>query len=156
MASLRCFTSGSLGISAVAAALLLSACSGMGGMGESKGGATGAASSTGSATAGSTPPAVRVSGGMLTDPQGRTLYTFDKDVTGSGKSVCNGQCAVNWPPLLAQPGMSGMGEYSIVTRDDGTRQWAYRGKPLYRFAKDAQPGDRTGDNVGNVWRVARP
>lgn len=145
MAFPRYLASGRLGISAtLAAAVLVSACAGMGGHGGS------------GTTSGNMPPTVRVNDGVLTDPQGLTLYTFDRDTAGSGKSVCNGQCAVNWPPLLAQPGMSPTGSYTIISRDDGMRQWAYRGKPLYRFARDAKPGDRTGDNVNNVWHVAKP
>jgi predicted lipoprotein with Yx(FWY)xxD motif len=75
---------------------------------------------------------------------------------GSGKSVCNGQCATNWPPLVASAGAMGSGDWTVVVRDDGTRQWAYRGKPVYYWAKDTKPGDRTGDNVNNVWHLARP
>ena len=26
-------------------------------------------------------------------------------------------------------------------RDDGSRQWAFKGKPLYYWAKDQKPGD---------------
>jgi predicted lipoprotein with Yx(FWY)xxD motif len=48
------------------------------------------------------------------------------------------------------------GDYTIVVRDDGSRQWAYKGKPLYLWVKDSKPGDRTGDGVNNVWRLARP
>jgi len=44
----------------------------------------------------------------------------------------------------------------VITRDDGQRQWAYKGKPLYGWAKDSKPGDRTGDGFNNVWRLARP
>jgi len=47
-------------------------------------------------------------------------------------------------------------EYSIIRRDDGTSQWAYKGKPLYFWAKDAKPGDRSGDGVNQVWHLARP
>ena len=43
--------------------------------------------------------AVQAKEGILTTPSGMTLYTFDKDVAGSGKSVCNGPCATNWPPV---------------------------------------------------------
>ncbi len=43
-----------------------------------------------------------------------------------------------------------------MTRDDGRRQWAYKGKPLYTWARDQQPGDRTGDGFNNLWRVAKP
>ncbi len=92
--------------------------------------------------------------GALVGPNGMTLYTFDRDA--GGKSMCNGPCATNWPPLMAPAGVGASGDWSIVTRDDGRRQWAYRGKPVYYWIKDAKPGDRTGDGVNNVWRLARP
>jgi len=97
-------------------------------------------------------PAVEV----LTDGKGMTLYVFDRDVAGSGKSMCNGPCAVAWPPLLAAGDVSAFGQYTIITRDDGIKQWAYKGKPLYTWTKDTRPGDRTGDNFNNVWRLATP
>ncbi|MCW2236581.1 COG4315 family predicted lipoprotein [Azospirillum canadense] len=93
-------------------------------------------------------------GSMLTDSKGMTLYVFDKDA--GGKSACNGPCATNWPPLMASADAKPMGDYTVVTRDDGAKQWAYKGKPLYTWAKDAKAGDTTGDNVNNVWHVARP
>jgi predicted lipoprotein with Yx(FWY)xxD motif len=97
-----------------------------------------------------------VAGGVLTGPNGMTLYTFDKDTAGSGKSVCNGPCATNWPPLMAADTDSGYGDYSIVTRDDGKKQWAMKGKPLYYWVKDSKPGDMTGDGFNKVWQVAKP
>jgi predicted lipoprotein with Yx(FWY)xxD motif len=97
----------------------------------------------------------KVADGVLTNPAGMTLYTFDRDAADSGKSVCNGPCATNWPPLLAAADAKGMGAWSIVTRDDGAKQWAYKGKPLYLWAKDQKPGDRTGDGFNNVWRIAK-
>lgn len=98
----------------------------------------------------------KVSDGVLTNPAGMTLYTFDNDPVGAGKSVCNGPCATSWPPLMAASGAHAMGDYSIVSRDDGGQQWAYKGKPLYLWVKDTKPGDRTGDGFRNVWRVAKP
>lgn len=97
-----------------------------------------------------------VTDGALTGKNGMTLYTFDRDTTGSGKSMCNGPCATNWPPLLAGADAKASGDYSIVTRDDGQKQVAYKGKPLYYWVKDAKPGDRTGDGFNNVWRTAKP
>lgn len=94
--------------------------------------------------------------GVFVGPNGMTLYTFDRDAAGSGKSACNGQCAVNWPPLMASASDQPAGDWTIVTRDDGARQWAFRGKPVYYWVKDARPGDRTGDGVNNAWRLARP
>ena len=93
---------------------------------------------------------------MLVGESGMTLYTFDRDTVGSGKSACNGQCATNWPPLIVIGAMEPSGGYTVVTRDDGRKQWAYKGRPLYFWAKDAKPGDTTGDNVNNVWHIARP
>lgn len=97
-----------------------------------------------------------LSNDMLTGNRGMTLYVFDKDVAGSGKSVCNGPCATNWPPLYAADSDSASGDYSIIVRDDGKKQWALKGKPLYYWAKDQNPGDKTGDGFNNVWHVAKP
>ena len=100
-------------------------------------------------------PAI-TSGGMLTGANGMTLYTFDKDVAGSGKSVCNGPCATNWPPLFAADSDAATGDYAIVVRDDGKKQWAFKGKPLYFWVKDQKPGDTSGNGVNQVWRTATP
>ena len=97
-----------------------------------------------------------VSGGVLTGSNGMSLYIFDKDAAGSGKSACNDGCAANWPPLLAMSGDTASGDYTIITRDDGKKQWAFRGKPLYYWAKDQKPGDKTGDGFNSVWHLAKP
>lgn len=94
--------------------------------------------------------------GVLVGPTQMTLYTFDRDAAGSGKSVCNGPCAANWPPLQAKAGDKAQGDWSIVMRDDGSRQWAYKGRPLYHWIKDSKPGDRSGDGFNNAWRLATP
>jgi predicted lipoprotein with Yx(FWY)xxD motif len=94
-------------------------------------------------------------GNVLTDAKGMTLYTFDKDA--DGKSACNGPCATNWPVLKAEASDAAADGYTVITRDDGSRQWAYKGKPLYTFAKDQKPGDITGDGFLNgAWRLAMP
>jgi len=98
----------------------------------------------------------KVADGVFVGSNGMTLYTFDRDAAGSGKSVCNGPCATNWPPLMVDDGASASGDWSVVTRDDGKKQWAYKGKPVYFWAKDAKPGDKTGDGFNNVWRLAKP
>jgi predicted lipoprotein with Yx(FWY)xxD motif len=94
-------------------------------------------------------------GPVLTDAKGMTLYTFDKD--SGGKSACNGKCAENWPPLLAAATDKPEGAYTIIKRDDGKMQWAYKGKPLYTWVKDGKPGDITGDGFLNgAWHIAKP
>lgn len=91
--------------------------------------------------------------GMLTDAGGRMLYTFDKDA--AGKSNCNGQCAVNWPPFAAAADSKSAGDYSVVVRDDGSKQWALQGKPLYYFIGDAKPGDSNGEGKLGVWHTVK-
>jgi len=98
----------------------------------------------------------KVEAGALVDKAGMTLYTFDKDMAGSGKSACNGGCAKNWPPLMASASDAAQGGWSVITRDDGSKQWAYKGKPVYLWIKDQKPGDKTGDGFRNVWHVATP
>ncbi|MCZ4282218.1 hypothetical protein O4H49_15625 [Kiloniella laminariae] len=93
-------------------------------------------------------------GSVLTDSKGMTLYTFAND--SDGKSTCNGGCAQAWPPLLVQGETEETDEFTKITRDDGTQQWAYKGKALYGWVQDKNPGDVTGDNFKNVWHVAKP
>lgn len=89
---------------------------------------------------------------VLTDAKGMTLYTFDKDE--AGKSNCYDQCATNWPPLAADAAAKADGDFTIVDRTDGTKMWAFKGKPLYLWVKDTKAGDTTGDGVGGVWHTA--
>ena len=98
----------------------------------------------------------KFSDGVLVGAKDMTLYTFDRDTAGSGTSVCNEKCAVLWPPLMADAGAASKGDWSVVTRNDASKQWAYKGRPLYYWIKDQKSGDRTGDNVNNVWHVVRP
>jgi predicted lipoprotein with Yx(FWY)xxD motif len=94
-------------------------------------------------------------GKVLTNDKGMTLYVFDKD--SGGKSACNGPCAGSWPPLTAGASAMPMGDYSIITRDDGSKQWAYKSRPLYTWKNDNKPGDITGDGFLNgAWHIAQP
>jgi predicted lipoprotein with Yx(FWY)xxD motif len=86
------------------------------------------------------------------DGKGMTLYTFDKDE--GGKSACTGDCAQAWPALAAPATAMAFGDWSVVTRDDGSKQWALKGKPLYTYSKDAKPGDGTGNGLDGVWHIA--
>lgn len=92
-------------------------------------------------------------GEVLTDAKGMTLYTFDKDAAGA--SNCYDACAQKWPPLAVAAEAMADGKYTTVERKDGSRQWAYDGRPLYLWQNDKKPGDVTGDGVGGVWHVAK-
>ena len=63
-------------------------------------------------------------GKTFVDVKGMTLYTFDKDA--GGKSMCNGTCAQNWPPMPAGTSPVNTGDWTAVTRDDGRKMWAYK------------------------------
>lgn len=105
--------------------------------------------------------ATTAKGSVLTDSAGFSLYTFDNDKTATA-SACTGGCASTWPAVTttaaAPPsGVAGAtGAFTLFTRDDGTKQVAYNGKPLYRYTPDKAPGDTNGDGVGGVWHLAKP
>jgi predicted lipoprotein with Yx(FWY)xxD motif len=92
-------------------------------------------------------------GQVMTTPEGMTVYTFDKDTAGT--SACYGGCAEEWPPVTAACDAQPYGRMSIVARTDGTRQWAYDGKPLYLYDDDTKPGDAEGDGEHGVWHVVK-
>ena len=92
-------------------------------------------------------------GKVYTDEKGMTLYIFDKDE--ANKSNCYDDCAKAWPPFMAAADAQPEGEWTIVERSDGTKMWAYEGKPVYTYVKDTKPGDVTGDGVGGVWHVSK-
>jgi predicted lipoprotein with Yx(FWY)xxD motif len=87
---------------------------------------------------------------VLTTPEGKTLYVLASDME-FGKSACNGTCAMMWPPFTAPAEAKPLNDWTIFTRDDGSRQWAYKGKPLYTYSKDEKPGDAKGHNVLQIW-----
>ena len=92
---------------------------------------------------------------VLADGTMMTLYTFAKDMP--GVSNCNDNCVKNWPPLAAAADAKPMGDWTIITRADGTKQWAYKGMPLYKWSKDAKPGDTGGEGMGQgAWKIAAP
>jgi predicted lipoprotein with Yx(FWY)xxD motif len=102
------------------------------------------------ATAGMQIPAMAMA---YADAHGKTLYTYDKDDQ-PGKSACNDDCAKAWPALAAAADAKPFGEWSVVTRADGSKQWAFKGKPLYTYAEDKMPMDGSGNGKDGVWHIA--
>jgi predicted lipoprotein with Yx(FWY)xxD motif len=99
----------------------------------------------------------KAANGMLVDENGMTLYTFDADAQAAdGASACTGQCATIWPAAKADDNDRGHGDWTLVKTADGQQQWAYKGHRLYRFSKDAKPGDMNGDGFKGVWHMAQP
>jgi len=100
------------------------------------------------------PTIVKASNGVFMGEKGMTLYIFANDKE-PNKSACNGNCASTWPPLKAADSDKDMGDWKVISRDDGTKQWSYKGKPVYYFAMDKAEGDKAGEGRGNgAWHVA--
>jgi predicted lipoprotein with Yx(FWY)xxD motif len=99
-------------------------------------------------------------GTYLVGPNGMTLYYFTRDIT-PGQSACFGRCLEAWPPLLVEDGQELVagdgvtGTLGAIPSEDGPMHATYRGRPLYYWQGDTEPGQTTGEGVGNVWFVAQ-
>jgi predicted lipoprotein with Yx(FWY)xxD motif len=99
-------------------------------------------------------------GNYLSNLQGLTLYTFDNDQNGT--SSCTGACAQIWPPYTPAASTGPITSeqlptgFTMITRPDGTIQYAWKGKPLYTFTSDQKPGDISGNGVMGIWHIATP
>ena len=100
------------------------------------------------------PLEVKLVDGAFRTQGGEPLYTYRND-TMVGMSHCFEACAVSWPPLLAAPQPQPSPDWTLVTREDGSRQWAYRDKPLYT---SSLPYARVKAALapGGVWEPAQP
>ncbi len=105
-----------------------------------------------------TPPGVRATetmnfdGKVLVDPRGMTLYVSDADKP--NVSTCAAACARTWVPLEAPRLAIAIGDFAPISRPDGTKQWAFKARPLYTYAGDAKAGEAKGEGVGGQWRQA--
>jgi predicted lipoprotein with Yx(FWY)xxD motif len=94
-------------------------------------------------------------GQIFVDANGMTLYTFDRDTSGRS-STCEDKCTERWIPLAASADAEAKGDFTVITRSDGSKMWAYRYRPLYTSQYDKTPGDINGFDSANLWHVARP
>ena len=91
-------------------------------------------------------------GSLLADSAGMTLYTYDNDY--ANESTCTGVCSTNWPPFLVEGKPIYIPRnFTIIEREGGQLQWAYKNKPLYRWNRDQVIGDTTGDNFNSLWHI---
>ncbi len=94
-------------------------------------------------------------GSYMTDFNGVTLYTYDND--SSGVSNCNTGCIETWPAYTS--GAVNQGSFptdiTVITRSDGTKQFAYKGKPLYYYSGDKTSGDVNGNGIGGIWHIIK-
>jgi uncharacterized surface protein with fasciclin (FAS1) repeats len=90
-------------------------------------------------------------GGTNSSQPGLTLYVFDSDLGTSG-SACNDGCATTWPPVIVDDAeVNNIPGLSLITRDDGSSQAAFKGRPLYFYANDTAAGDTNGQAVNGAW-----
>jgi len=126
------------------------------------------------------PPGITVqhydAGEVLADEQGWSLYVFECDssspvpaksenqlvcsdlklpAVGPGVPHCVGRCTEAWPPVYAKADAVAEGDFTLVGRADGRKQWAFRGWPLHRYGEEFKIGQSWGDG-GGFWNVARP
>ena len=90
---------------------------------------------------------------QMVSQEGNSLYFFLQDK--ENDSNCNGGCLANWPAFfddsLVLPSFLEESDFAVFDRDNGEKQLAYKGMPMYFFANDNQRGDINGHEVGDVW-----
>lgn len=99
-------------------------------------------------------PPLKRRNAIMVDHLGRGVYTYDLDKDPS-RSACDDMCRILWPPIFAASGAQPRGRLGIADRNDGSRQWTWDGKPLYRWISDRRRGEAGGDGVAGVWRLVR-
>jgi predicted lipoprotein with Yx(FWY)xxD motif len=91
---------------------------------------------------------------VLANKAGFTLYLFVPD--SSTKSVCYGECAAYWPPVIGKPvaGPGVTGRLGTIERSGGSLQATYDGHPLYTYVADSSRGQAKGNAInlnGGYW-----
>lgn len=97
-----------------------------------------------------------VSGQYAVGSNGMTLYWSNKDT--KGVSNCTGSCASIWPPYTTTTTPKNLpANVTLITRSDGSMQFAYKGMPLYYYSGDQKVGDTNGSGFNNgQWNLVNP
>ena len=90
----------------------------------------------------------------LVDRNGMTIYAFLGEARDDRQACFGESCETQWKPMVASELAHGVGDFSLVIRADGSRQWAYKNQPLYTFDGDLVPGAAAGRDVDKRWHVA--
>jgi predicted lipoprotein with Yx(FWY)xxD motif len=91
----------------------------------------------------------------LTDSNGFTLYAFDGDIKSEKRECMTSTCEARWQPVAAAALAAAFGDFTVVTRIDGSQQWAYKKRPLFTNSVDQLPGDALAANLDKRWTVAK-
>ena len=95
----------------------------------------------------------------MADDKGMVLYTYDRDTKGAAASACTGNCVVNWPLFVAPADAKAEGDWTVVNAADkdgkAMKVWAFKGLPIYYYAKDTKANNSTGEGVGGIWHVVK-
>lgn len=98
---------------------------------------------------------IRDAGGAgLVDALGMTLYALDRGAAEPAPCAAGSDCARRWIPLQAPEIAASTGDFTVLAREDGIAQWAYRGQALFKFDGDQQAGDANGIDADPRYRVA--
>lgn len=90
-------------------------------------------------------------GRLLVNHKSFSVYTWDGDQP--GKSNCTGNCLTQWAPVIAPETAKPQGEWTVIERSPGIRQWAFRGKPLYTYILDPRTRSVIGSDVPGFHNV---
>jgi predicted lipoprotein with Yx(FWY)xxD motif len=99
---------------------------------------------------------IAAGGQVFVDARGKTIYAFTGDIKADSRPCAPGatDCADQFRPLVAPQLATKLGDFTAMTRPDGTKQWAYQSHPLYTYDGDAIRGESNGRVVDPRWQVA--
>ncbi len=95
---------------------------------------------------------------VLMTNKGFAVYYYRADPM--FKATCTGQCAQDWPPILAPQGMMTVASSVALPRQLSVHQTPngaqvfYDGHALYTYGADMQPGTATGRAQDMLWYLA--
>jgi len=90
---------------------------------------------------------------VMRNDEGYAIYWSKSHQT--AKTLCEGDCAKLWPPVVPSADARDIGEWKTIKRSDGVRQWTYQGKPLHLYSKDESGRPAAGDGLNGDWQILK-